>query len=121
MPYNIQPDRGTVESPDYVLVVKSSDGKKDASVLYCLDSHSYSKLPDVKGYDWLTFDQVNWYRQQSAAFTAKNDGKPLPALAFFHIPCPNIMKRLPMRMLFSMVRVWKKLVHLLLIPVCLLL
>lgn len=53
MPYNIQPDRGSVESPDYVLTVKSSDGKKDASVLYCLDSHSYSKLPDVKGYDWL--------------------------------------------------------------------
>ena len=73
MPYNIQPDRGAVESPDYVLTVKSSDGKKDASVLYCLDSHSYSKLPDVKGYDWLTFDQVNWYRQQSAAFTAKNN------------------------------------------------
>ena len=58
-------------------------------MLYCLDSHSYSKLPDVKGYDWLTFDQVNWYRQQSAAFTAKNDGKPLPALAFFHIPLPE--------------------------------
>ena len=89
MPYNIQPDRGSVESPDYVLTVKSSDGKKDASVLYCLDSHSYSKLPDVKGYDWLTFDQVNWYRQQSAAFTAKNNGKPLPALAFFHIPLPE--------------------------------
>ena len=30
MPYNIQPDRGSVESPDYVLTVKSSDGKKDA-------------------------------------------------------------------------------------------
>ena len=43
----------------------------------------------MKGYDWLTFDQVNWYRQQSAAFTAKNDGKPLPALAFFHIPLPE--------------------------------
>ena len=63
MPYNIQPDRGAVESPDYVLT--------------------------VKGYDWLTFDQVNWYRQQSAAFTAKNNGKPLPALAFFHIPLPE--------------------------------
>ena len=60
MPFNIQPDRGGVESPDYVLTLKSSDGKKDAALLYCLDSHSYSKLPDVKGYDWLTFDQVNW-------------------------------------------------------------
>ena len=71
MPFNIQPDRGGVESPDYVLTLKSSDGKKDAALLYCLDSHSYSKLPDVKGYDWLTFDQVNWYRQQSAAYAKK--------------------------------------------------
>lgn len=89
IPGNIHPDRGASESPDYILTVKSSDGKKDASVLYCLDSHSYSKLPDVKGYDWLTFDQVNWYRRQSAAYTAANNGKPLPALAFFHIPLPE--------------------------------
>ena len=89
MPFNIQPDRGGVESPDYVLTLKSSDGKKDAALLYCLDSHSYSKLPDVKGYDWLTFDQVNWYRRQSAAYKAKNGGQPLPALAFFHIPLPE--------------------------------
>lgn len=89
IPCNIQPDRGEVESPDYILTVKSSDGKKDASVLYCLDSHSYSKLPEVKGYDWLTFDQVNWYRRHSAAYTAANNGKPLPSLAFFHIPLPE--------------------------------
>lgn len=89
IPFNIHLDRGNVESPDYILPLKSSDGKKDAALLYCLDSHSYSKLPDVKGYDWLTFDQVNWYRQQSAAYTAKNDGQPLPALAFFHIPLPE--------------------------------
>lgn len=89
MPFNIQPDRGGVESPDYILTLKSSDGKKDAALLYCLDSHSYSQLPDVKGYDWLTFDQVNWYRQRSAAHTAKNGSQPLPALAFFHIPLPE--------------------------------
>lgn len=89
MPFNTHPDRGGAESPDYVLTLKSSDGKKDAALLYCLDSHSYSKLPDVKGYDWFTLDQVNWYRQQSATYTAKNAGQPLPALAFFHIPLPE--------------------------------
>ena len=31
MPFNIQPDRGGVESPDYVLTLKSSDGKKAVS------------------------------------------------------------------------------------------
>ena len=48
-----------------------------------------SYATDVKGYDWLTFDQVNWYRRQSAAYKAKNGGQPLPALAFFHIPLPE--------------------------------
>lgn len=89
VPFNLHPDRGGVDSPDYVLTVKSADGKKDAALLYCLDSHSYSKIPGVKGYDWLTFDQVNWYRAQSAAYTARNGGEPLPALAFFHIPLPE--------------------------------
>lgn len=58
-------------------------------MLYCMDSHSYSPLKDVKGYAWLTFDQINWYRQQSAAYKAQNGGQPLPALAFFHIPLPE--------------------------------
>lgn len=89
VPYNIQPDRGSADSPDYILPLKSSDGKKIEALLYCLDSHSYSKLLDVKGYDWLTFNQVNWYRQQSAAYTKLNGGRPLPALAFFHIPLPE--------------------------------
>lgn len=89
LPYNIQPDRGEAESPDYVLTVKSSNGKKDAAILYCLDSHSYSRLEGVEGYDWLTFDQVEWYRAQSAAFKTRNGWQPLPALAFFHIPLPE--------------------------------
>lgn len=90
VPGNLMPDRGSALSPDYVLTVKASaDAKKDAAVLYCMDSHSYSPLKDVKGYAWLTFDQINWYRQQSAAYKAQNGGQPLPALAFFHIPLPE--------------------------------
>ena len=90
VPGNVQPDRGEQASPDYVLTVRSSDGKgRDAAVLYFFDSHSYSKLKDVKGYDWLTFDQVENYRRQSASFTEANGGQPLPALSFFHIPLPE--------------------------------
>lgn len=90
VPGNLLPDRGDALSPDYVLTVKSSSGsEKNAALLYCMDSHSYSPLKDVKGYAWLTFDQINWYRQQSAAYTAQNGGQPLPALAFFHIPLPE--------------------------------
>lgn len=89
VPYNVQPDRGDEASPDYILRLKSADGSKDAALLYCLDSHSYSTLPDVKGYGWLTSDQVEWYRRESLASKAQNGGRPLPALAFFHIPLPE--------------------------------
>lgn len=89
VPSNLLPDRGTVLSPDYVLAVKGSASGKDAALLYCLDSHSYSPLKDVKGYAWFTFDQIGWYRKQSAAYTARNNNQPLPALAFFHIPLPE--------------------------------
>ena len=106
VPGNLMPDRGSVLSPDYVLTVKaSSDAKKDAAVLYCMDSHSYSPLKDVKGYAWLTFDQVNWYRQQSAAYTAQNGGKPLLSSTFL---CRNTMKQLPTKMPSCAEPAWKK-------------
>ena len=90
VPGCLMPDRGEQVSPDYTLTVQSSDDKGDhAAALYFFDSHSYSKLKDVKGYDWLTFDQVENYRRQSASFTEANGGKPLPALSFFHIPLPE--------------------------------
>lgn len=75
---------------NYTLSVRSADGKSDAAVLYIFDSNSYSPIERVKGYDWIKHDQVAWYIEQSKAFTAKNGGTPLPALAFFHIPLPEM-------------------------------
>lgn len=75
---------------NYTLTLRSEDGKRDAAVLYIFDSNSYSPIERVKGYDWIKHDQVAWYIEQSKAFTAKNGGTPLPALAFFHIPLPEM-------------------------------
>lgn len=89
---NLQPDRGKCESPDYTLTIKSSDGKgKDVAVLYFFDAHSYSSLKEegIKGYAWLTFEQIASYRRRSKEFTVANGGHPLPALSFFHIPLPE--------------------------------
>lgn len=74
---------------NYTLTIKTADGKRDAAVVYIFDSNSYSPIKQVKGYDWIKHDQVEWYRQRSKAFTAANGGKPMPALAFFHIPLPE--------------------------------
>ena len=74
---------------NYALPIKSSNGKKDAFVLYVIDSNSYSKMEEVDGYGWVAPDQINWYKEQSKAYTSANNGNPLPALAFFHIPVPE--------------------------------
>jgi 3',5'-cyclic AMP phosphodiesterase CpdA len=72
---------------NYTIDVKDKAGKKTAAVLYCLDSHQYSSMkPVLDGYAWIEFDQVDWYKKQSDKYTKANNGKPLPALAFFHIP-----------------------------------
>jgi Predicted phosphoesterases, related to the Icc protein len=74
---------------NYILQVQGSAGNKTEALLYCLDSHAYSTIPDVKGYGFINFDQINWYLNKSAGFTKGNNGKPLPALAFFHIALPE--------------------------------
>lgn len=74
---------------NFVLPVSSSANQKEA-LLYFMDSNAYSTLePRVDGWGWFTHSQVEWYRAQSAQYTAMNGGKPFPALAFFHIPLPE--------------------------------
>lgn len=74
---------------NYVIPVRSSDGARNAVVLYCLDSHSYCQIKNIGGYDFLKPDQIGWYRKKSAAYRKENGGTPLPSLAFFHIPLPE--------------------------------
>lgn len=74
---------------NFTLPVKSSDGKKDAEILYVFDSHSYSQIEGIGGYAYIHFDQIQWYREQSRKYTEGHGGSPLPSLAFFHIPLPE--------------------------------
>ncbi|MFB6364069.1 metallophosphoesterase family protein [Paenibacillus elgii] len=73
---------------NYVLEVRDASGRP-AALLYGFDSGCMSTLPRVQGYGWICRDQIDWYVQQSAAYTSDNGGTPLPALAFFHIPLPE--------------------------------
>jgi calcineurin-like phosphoesterase family protein len=67
---------------NYVLTVAAStDDKKTAALLYCLDTQ--------KQHNWISHTQMDWYRKQSNRFTEINGGNPLPALAFYHIPVPE--------------------------------
>ncbi|MDR0845173.1 MAG: metallophosphoesterase family protein [Tannerella sp.] len=83
LPYSLT-ENGPDDLPgngNYVLTVQASDSEKPAAVFYCLDSR--------RGEWQLQPAQVEWYRKQSREITDRNGGKPLPALAFFHIPIPE--------------------------------
>jgi 3',5'-cyclic AMP phosphodiesterase CpdA len=74
---------------NFILPVQSSNSTKPAYILYSFDSHAYSTIKDIGGYDYIKFDQIDWYRKNSTAYTQQNGGNPIPSLAFFHIPLPE--------------------------------
>jgi hypothetical protein len=93
LPYNL-----TVTGPEeiagagnYVLPIQSSGSDETVALCYVLDVSHTNRPPENHSgvYEWIDDSQVQWYKNQSAAFTIQNDGKPLPALAFFHIPFPE--------------------------------
>jgi predicted MPP superfamily phosphohydrolase len=73
---------------NFVIEVQGVISQQVAAALYCFDSGSYS-LEQVEGYEWIDMTQIAWYLEQSTAFAKSNNGSPLPALAFFHIPLPE--------------------------------
>lgn len=93
MPYCIMANvaEGIKGEGNHIVPIYGHDEAQESplALLYCLDSNSYSTLSQVKGYGWFDLSQINWYQKQSRKYTQENGGKPLPALAFFHIPLPE--------------------------------
>jgi len=72
-----------------VLTLSSSKSAKTSALIYLFDSNSYFPDRSITKYDWIQFDQIDWYRRISEKFCNLNGGKPLPTLVFFHIPLPE--------------------------------
>lgn len=90
IPYNLTDSvAGVTGVTNFILPLKSSDGKKDAAILYCMDSHSYSQIKGIGGYDYIKFDQIRWYRENSAKYTKQNGGTPCPRWHSSTSPCRN--------------------------------
>lgn len=78
---------------NYFLEVKSHSADTTASVVWCFDTGSASQFSkkEVKSYDYdyAHSGQIEWYGKASAAVTAEHGKKPLPSIAFMHIPLPE--------------------------------
>lgn len=78
------------------LIVKSSDGSKIAYNLYMFDSNSYTTDEEGNhlGYDAVHEDQIEWYKNTSAAVKAANGGETVKAMAFQHIVVQEAFEKL---------------------------
>ena len=70
-------------------IITISGSKGVDRVLYLLDSGNRAEVGGVSGWGYVHQDQVAWYKNHSRAFTKANGGKPVPSVAFFHIPVPE--------------------------------
>lgn len=76
-----------------LIELKSHSTDTTASVIWCFDTGSASPFSHkaVNGYDYdfVHSDQIEWYGKASAGITAGHGGRPLPSVAFMHIPFPE--------------------------------
>jgi len=84
--------KGITGTGNMNLLIQSAHKKKPAFNLWLLDSGRYAPKSiagqDFNGYptwDWLRFDQVNWYYETSKKLEKQYDYK-VPSLMFIHIP-----------------------------------
>lgn len=84
-----QPAKGVKGQCNRVIEIMGKNPKVPAAAIYCFDSNAYSTHPEVKGYGWIDRTQIDWYDTQSRRMARLNGGKPVPALAFQHIPLPE--------------------------------
>ena len=75
------------DSNDIITLHSASGNVKWA--FYIFDSGDSISDQDLKGYDYIHHDQIDWYRRNSQELRTQNGGEPVPALAFFHIPVPE--------------------------------
>ena len=74
---------------DVIPVYGGKNGLTIEALIYCFDSGAYSTMEGVGGYGWISPNQIDWYKKQSMNYTVNNNMRPLPALAYFHIPLPE--------------------------------
>ena len=88
-PNNVEPEHETGTEFDYMLRILGSRDDSTRAAVYCLDSHNKRHYGPFVGYAWLTKSQISWYRDLSRSLRKQNGDRPVPSVAFFHIPLPE--------------------------------
>ena len=80
-------DEGIAGCSNDIITLNGKNGTD--RIFYLFDSGNRDELAGINSWAYVHQDQIAWYKQHSRKFTEANGGKPVPALAFFHIPVPE--------------------------------
>lgn len=83
------------------LLIRSSDGKKNAFNLWFIDSGSSNPDKEVGGYDYVHEDQVKWIKDTADKLKAENGGEYIPSMLFQHIIMPEVYEILYPKLPFT--------------------
>lgn len=75
---------------NFVINLKDSDNNLKEQ-LYIFDSNRYN-YGEYLGYDYIHYDQIDWYDRQIAYQKTMKPGTAVPSMAFFHIPFEEFEK-----------------------------
>lgn len=92
---NQPPKDGVYGCSNDVLTLSGVNGVE--RVFYLFDSMDAVVLKgeeEIHCYDYIRHSQIAWYRSHSERFTKSNNGHPVPSIAFFHIPLPELQEAL---------------------------
>lgn len=78
---------------NFNLPLLSSKSDETKFNLWFFDSGSDNPDKEVGGYDYIRESQIDWYKSTALELKEKNGGKAVPALAFQHIPVPEIYEK----------------------------
>lgn len=79
---------------NYNLTIQASDSDETAFNLWFIDSNNVCPSATVSIYDWVHKDQIDWYEHKAAELSKQNNGEPVPAVLFQHIPVTEEYKAL---------------------------
>lgn len=85
---NTPADLGIDGYSNDILTLSGKNGLE--RVIYLFDSGNRDYLFEIKSWGYVHASQIDWYRKASNYFKETNGGEPVPALAFFHIPVPEL-------------------------------
>lgn len=84
---NTADDLGLHGCSNDILTLAGEDGVD--RVFYLFDSGNRENLAGVSSWGYVHSDQIDWYKRASRYFAANNSDKPVPSIAFQHIPVPE--------------------------------